>query len=428
MKVFKFGGASVKDATSVRNVVHILEKYSNERLFIVVSAMGKTTNALEQLVRVCYEKQNYAENFSALKTYQMTIAQDLIPVPITGNPIMPIMKMLFDKLEQTIQQSASYCDFDALYDTIVPFGELFSTHIIFEYLKYNDTNCFLINAFDWVKTDHYFRSAKVDMECTAKQLQHIVAQHPDIPVFITQGFIGSSAEGHPTTLGREGSDYTAALAASILQAESVTVWKDVEGIFNVDPKKMPDAKKITTLSYKEAVELAYYGAKIIHPKTIKPIENNNITLYIKSFLTPEMEGTSICHSTENETQLPFFIFHDNQILISIAVKNLSFITEESLHHIFGIINRCRVHVHLMQNSAISFSICVDNDTIRCKQLITLLSENYNIRYNENLELITVRHYHNSDLNALLTDKEILLEQRSRTTAQYVVRNLNPTCQ
>ncbi|MCL2040791.1 MAG: aspartate kinase [Bacteroidales bacterium] len=424
MKVFKFGGASVKDAASVRNVAHILEiQRGGEQLFVVVSAMGKTTNALEQIVHACYEKQNYADHFSALKTYQMTIAQELILASVAENPIIPAMETLFCKLEQTIQQSASYSDFDALYDAIVPFGELFSTRIIFEYLKYNGKNCRLINAFDWVKTDNYFRSAKVDIERSAEQLQHIMVQHPDVPVFITQGFIGSSAEGNPTTLGREGSDYTAALAASILQAESVTVWKDVAGLFNADPKKMPDAQKIAKLSYKEAVELAYYGAKIIHPKTIKPIENSNIPLYIKSFLTPEDEGTSICRDVETETQLPFFIFHDNQILISISVKDLSFITEESLHHIFGIINRCRVHVHLMQNSAISFSICVDNDPVRCRQLIRLLSEHYTIRYNENLELITVRHYQHSDRNALLTDKEILLEQRSRTTAQFVVRNL-----
>ena len=425
MKIFKFGGASVKDSESVRNVARILEMYSNERLFIVISAMGKTTNALEQIVHACYEKRNCTEQLSSLKTYQINIAKELNPAFDTKNPILPVIEKLFDKLEKTISQSNSYSDFDALYDAIVPFGEMFSTNIIFEYLNYNRKNCLLINAFDWVKTDDYFRSAKVDIEETTKQLQKIVTQHSEIPIFITQGFIGHSGN-HPTTLGREGSDYTAALAASILKAESVTVWKDVAGLFNADPKKINNAQKIKTLSYKEAIELAYYGAKIIHPKTIKPVENNNIPLYIKSFLNPEEEGTSICRQAEIETQLPFFIFHDNQILISISVKDLSFITEESLHHIFGIINRCRVHVQLMQNSAISFSICLDNDPVRCPQLIRLLSENYDIKYNENLELITVRNYHHSDLNTLLTDKEILLEQRNRTTAQFVVRNLKNT--
>jgi aspartate kinase len=423
MKVFKFGGASVKDATSVRNAAHILEMYSGEQLFIVVSAMGKTTNALEQIVFDCYEKQDYTAHFSALKGYQMTIAQELIPVSVAENPILPTMETLFNKLEQTIRQSDFYSEFDALYDAIVPFGELFSTNIVFEYLKYCEKNCQLINAFDWIQTDNYFRSAKVDIENTTKQSQSIVAQHSDVPIFITQGFIGMSAEGKPTTLGREGSDYTAALAASILQAESLTVWKDVAGLFNADPKRVPDAQKINKLSYKEAVELAYYGAKIIHPKTIKPIENSNIPLYIKSFLTPESEGTTICRESENETLLPFFIFHENQILITISVKDLSFITEESLHHIFGIISRCRVQVHLMQSSAISFSICVDNDPIRCRQLISSLSEYYTIRYNEKLEMFTVRYYQHSDLNVLLADKEILMEQRSRTTAHFVVRDL-----
>ena len=424
MKIFKFGGASVKDASAVRNVARILDMYSNERVFMVVSAMGKTTNALEEIVRNCYEKQDYTTHLSALKTYQATIVKELIPVPTAENPILPIVENLFDKMEKTLQQSASNRDFDALYDAIVPYGELFSTNIIFEYLKHNGKNICLINAFEWVKTDNYFRAAKVDMKNSTKQLQNIVAQNPDIPIFITQGFIGASVEGnHPTTLGREGSDYTAALAASILQAESVTVWKDVPGLFNADPKKLPDAQKINTLSYKEAVELAYYGASIIHPKTIKPIENSNIPLYIKSFLSPEDDGTLICREVENEMQIPFFIFHHNQILISISVKDLSFITEESLHHIFGIISRCRVRVHLMQNSAISFSICTDNDPIRCQQLINLLSEHYSVLYNDRLELLTVRHYQHSNLNALLTEKEILLEQRSRTTAQFVVRNL-----
>jgi len=421
MKVFKFGGASVKDAESVRNAARILERYSKEQLFVVVSAMGKTTNALEQIVCDCYEKRDYAENLSALKNYQMTIVTELIPAPTAKI----VMETLFDKLGKILQQSRLYSDFDALYDAIVPFGEMFSSHIILEYLKFIGKNCCLINAFEWVKTDNYFRSAKVDIEDTTKQLRNLIVQHPDVPIFITQGFIGHSGH-HSTTLGREGSDYSAALAASILKAESVTVWKDVSGLFNADPKKMHNAQKIGKLSYKEAIELAYYGAKIIHPKTIKPIENNNIPLHIKSFLNPEDEGTSICRDVQTETQLPFFIFHDNQILISISVKDFSFITEENLSNIFGTINRCRVHVHLMQNSAISFSICVDDDPIRCPLLIRLFSENYNIRYNENLELITVRNYHRSDLKTLMTDKEILLEQRNRTTAQFVVRNLKNT--
>jgi len=425
MKVFKFGGASVKDAQSVRNAVRILGLYPDEQLFVVVSAMGKSTNALEKIVRDCYEKEDYKANFSSWKNYMTTIAQELIPVSETENPILPKMETLFATLEQTLQTPDYLDNFDALYDAIVPFGELFSSCIISEYLKYIGKNCHLISAAEWVKTDDYFRSAKVDIEKSTKQLQNIVAQYSDVSIFITEGFVGSF-EGKQTTLGREGSDYTAALVASILQAESVTVWKDVEGLFNADPKRIAKAQKINKLSYKEAIELAYYGAKIIHPKTIKPLENNNIPLYIKSFLKPESEGTVICRETENEIQLPFFIFHENQILITISVKDLSFITEESFHHIFGIISSCRVEVHLMQNSAISFSICVDNDSIRCPLLINLLSERYNVLYNENLEMITVRHYHYSDLDILLAEKEILLEQRSRTTAQFVVRNLKNT--
>ena len=422
MKVFKFGGASVKDAQAVRNVARILENYSNERIFIVVSAMGKTTNMLEQILHDCFEGRDHTERLAALKEYQIGIFKELFPASAIRNNDIRLMGDMLKVIDDTPKGDVMNHDFDMFYDLIVPIGEHFAAYILTLYLNLYLENSQLIDAEDWVKTDNYSRSANVDIVLTTKKLQYIMAQYPDTRIFITEGFIGSTIDGLPTTLGREGSDYTAALAASILKAESLTVWKDVAGLFNADPKRMPDAQKINTLSYKEAVELAYYGAKIIHPKTIKPIENSNIPLYIKSFLHPEAEGTLICREAETETTLPFFIFHENQILVSISVKDLSFITEKNLRYIFNVIHRCRIHVRLMQNSAISFSICVDNDPVRCKQLINLLSKNYIILYNDGLELITVRHYQHSDLNALLTNKEILLEQRSRTTAQFVVRN------
>lgn len=420
MKVFKFGGASVKDAQSVRNVLTILNKYPGEQLFVVISAMGKNTNALEEIVREYFSGADATPLLEKFKETQRSMVHELIPVG-SENHILPVVEALFSQLDAVIASGASFKEFDAFYDAVVPFGELLSTHIIHEYLQYNGLESCIIPAFDWVKTDSYYRFAKVDIEASSTRLRQLVAENNGKSIYITQGFIGAAADGSTTTLGREGSDYTAALAGSILQAESVTVWKDVPGLLNADPRRMENLTKIDRLSYHEAIELAYYGAKVIHPKTIKPIENSSIPLFIRSFLQPDTEGTLIHHTCENDTSIPFFIFHENQILISISVKDLSFVTEESLHHIFGILSRCRLHVHLMQISAVSFSICIDYDKMRCEQFLHELGENYHIRYNKGLELITIRHYHNVDEEAFLAGKEVLLEQRSRATAQFVVR-------
>lgn len=420
MKIFKFGGASVKDPQSVRNVIRILERHDDAPLMIVFSAMGKNTNALENIAQQCFAGENFDEALENFKEQQRAIARELIP-ETAQNIILPEIERLFARLDDALSKRKDFDDFDAFYDAIIPFGELLSTQIVHEYLNFcGKENC-LIDAFDWVKTDGYFRFAKVDMTRSSKALREKIAQNSDKKLFLTQGFIGATDDGQTTTLGREGSDYTAALAGAFLDAESVTVWKDVPGLLNADPKRMENLQKIDRLSYHEAIELAYYGAKVIHPKTIKPLENSSIPLFIRSFINPDSDGTLICRDGDGETDIPFFIFHENQILVTIFVRDMSFVTEESLHYIFGILNRFRIRVHLMQISAVSFSICIDNDPTRCKQLIQALQKDYSVRYNEGLELVTIRHYHNINLEEFLAETEILLEQRSRTTAQFVVR-------
>ncbi|MDR0364521.1 MAG: aspartate kinase [Bacteroidales bacterium] len=420
MKIFKFGGASVKDAQSVRNVVNILERYDKDQLFVVLSAMGKNTNELEMIVQERFFGNDVTELLDAFKERQCSIARALIPEH-SKNIILPAIGKLLTEIDRILLQRDSFCDFDAFYDSVVSFGEVLSTQIMHQYLNYCGKENVVINAFDWVKTDDYFRFAKVDMESSSKKLREAIRKNNGKKIFLTQGFIGANEKGYPTTLGREGSDYTAALAGAILEAESVTVWKDVPGLLNADPKRMENLQKINRISYREAIELAYYGAKVIHPKTIKPIENKSIPLYIKSFLDTDSEGTLIHHTCDCDDSVPFFIFHENQMLVSISVKDMSFVTEESLHHTFGILNRFRIRIHLMQISAVSFSICIDNDKSHCKELIQTLQKDYTVKYNTDLELISIRHYHNVDIEEFMKDREILLEQRSRSIAQFVVR-------
>ncbi len=421
MKVFKFGGASVKEADAVKNVGEVIKLHTDD-LVVVISAMGKTTNGLERVVESYLNKDGKAqENLQLIKDFHFTILNDLFDDK--NHPIFNEIHNTFVEIEWEIEEEPSR-EYDYIYDQIVSVGELLSTKIVSAYLN----NVGIVNTWqdvrDIIQTDNTHRNAKVDWDLTEELIQKVVS--PELKketqsIIITQGFIGSSSELFTTTLGREGSDFSAGILAYCLQAESVTIWKDVPGMLNADPKWFDDTTKLDNISYHEAVELAYYGASVIHPKTIKPLHNKNIPLHVKSFVSPNNEGTLINENTQDDSLVPSFIFKMNQVLISISAKDYSFVMEDSLSHIFGIFSQYGVSINLMQNSAISFSVCVDFDQQKTPQLIDELKKSYKVLYNGDLELVTIRHYDQKTIDRVTLKKEILVEQKSRQTARFVMK-------
>lgn len=421
MRVFKFGGASVKDAAAVKNVGDVIRLYQDD-MVVVISAMGKTTNGLEKVVESYLNKDGKVEeNLEEVKTFHFNIINDLFENK--KHPIFNEIHNTFVEIEWEIEEEAVR-DYDYVYDQIVSVGEVLSTKIVSAYL--NDVG--VINKWqdvrDIIQTDNTHRNAKVDWELTTDLTQKILLPQLDKErqtIIITQGFMGSSSELFTTTLGREGSDFSAGILAHCLNAESVTIWKDVPGMLNADPKWFDDTIKLENISYHEAVELAYYGASVIHPKTIKPLHNKKIPLYVKSFVSPKTEGTIINENTTEDSLVPSFIFKMNQVLISISAKDYSFVMEDSLSHIFGVFSDLGVRINLMQNSAISFSVCVDYDEQKTMLLIDELKKDYKILYNDNLELVTIRHYDDATIKRVTIDKKIIVEQKSRNTARFVMK-------
>ena len=425
IKVFKFGGASVKDADSVRNVATILQNHSPEKLVVVVSAMGKTTNALEKILNAWYENDERLETFIAeLINYHQKIIMELFPDK--KHPAHFKTDLLFGELEGYLGSPTSL-NYDYDYDQVVSFGELISTTIVSEFLTSEGLNCRWFDVRELVHTDNTWREGKVNWEKTEKQIREKVSafldQSESSPaIALTQGFIGASPAGDTTTLGREGSDYTAAIFAYALQADEMVIWKDVPGLLNADPKYFSRTEKLASISYREAIELSYYGATIIHPKTIKPLQNKDIPLRIKSFVKPGDEGSIIHNDTAADSLIPSFIFKVDQVLISIIPRDFSFIDEQSLSEILAVFARNSIHISLMQNSAISFSVCVDNNQRKLSRLFEELGKDYKVRYNTGLELITIRHYDQATIDRVMEDgKTVLLEMRSRLTAQFVAR-------
>ncbi len=420
MKIFKFGGASVKDVESVKNVSAILKLFPGEPLVVVVSAMAKTTNALEKVVKAyCSGSDESAALLNEVKSFHAQLLEQLFPD--ANAEVYTKVNNYFVEIEWVLEEEPR--EYDFVYDQIVSFGELISTTIISYFLDGLGIANRWVDIRDCLLTDNTYREGKVNWEESAKRVKAII---PDLinernPIVITQGFIGATSENYTTTLGREGSDYTAAILAHILEAESVTIWKDVPGVLNADPKFFNDAQKLEQLSYHDAIELAYYGASVIHPKTIKPLENKNIPLYVKSFLHPQAKGTVIGKDLQTKPQVPSFIFKSDQVLISIAAKDFSFIAEENLSSIFSCFADLGVKMNLMQNSAISFSVCIDDDAFKTPKLIELLKKDYWVRYNAGLQLYTIRYYYPSTIETLSQGRDILLEQRSRTTAQIVMK-------
>lgn len=422
MKVFKFGGASVKDAEAVKNTVSILQKFPEDNLVVVVSAMGKTTNALEKVVNAYYYKDGDSHALlDEVKSYHQKIMKALFANE--DEKIFADVNNAFVEVEWVLEEQPVR-DYSFTYDQIVSTGEIVSTKIISAYLNQEKVLNAWLDVRDCIRTDNNYREGKVDWEVTHQNISGKTT-----PLFsngnkivVTQGFIGSTSENYTTTLGREGSDYTAAIFAHCLNAECMMIWKDVPGVLNADPKFFKEAQKLEKISYHDAIELAYFGASVIHPKTIKPLENKNISLFVKSFLNPDAAGTIVERDTQTKPLIPSFIFKSNQVLISISAKDFSFIAEDNLSIIFGLFARSGIKINLMQNSAISFSICVDNDPFKIPSLIEELRKQFKILYNENLELYTIRHYYPSTIDRLSEGKEILLEQRSRQTAQLVMRS------
>ena len=420
MRVFKFGGASVNSADAVRNMARIVQTHlESEPLVVVVSAMGKTTNLLEKLVPGIQVDEDRTLLRQQLEDYHLGIARSLFP---NEDSIIGKVRDLLTQLDRTIASlSPSEEQYNFNYDQVVSFGELISTTIISGYLNHLGTKTLWADARTLLRTDDHYREGRIDWQATQKEIENLKFKIDNsYSVIVTQGFIGGTASSLTTTLGREGSDYSASILAYCLGAESVTIWKDVPGFLNADPKFFNNTVKINQIPYNEAIELAYYGASVIHPKTVKPIQNKGIPLYIKSFLTPESEGSSVGNYHTISPETPLYIFRNNQILLSILPRDYSFIAEDNLQVIFGILNELGIRVNLMQNSALSFSICIDNQPQRVALLIERLKIMFRVRYNEKLQLVTIRYYTQQVIDSIVAGRPILLEQRSRTTEQLVV--------
>ena len=387
---------------------------------IVVSAMGKTTNKLEDIVNKWFNSNIfYDEQYENLIEYHNNIIENLFSTKEQEGTKAKI-SLLFQELKSKLIRLPRN-DYNFIYDSIVSFGERISTTIVSDFLNANKLTNKLVYAIDLIKTDNNYRDANVDWANTQKAVEETIVpilEHYD--TVITQGFIGGTKENLATTLGREGSDYSAAILAHCLRSNSMTIWKDVPGLLNADPKRVENTTKLVSIPFKEAIELSFYGASIIHPKTIKPLENLSIPLYIKSFVKPEDEGSVICANPELNPIVPNYIFKDNQLLLSISPKDFSFIDEKNSASIFEIFARNKVKVNLMQNSAISFSVSVDENRNILPQLLEDLQKDYKVRYNTNLQLITIRHYNQQAIDSVLQNREKIIEQKSRTTAQFLV--------
>ncbi len=421
VKVFKFGGASVKDVEAIRNVGSILELYPNDKIIVVVSAMGKTTNLLEQLVADFWNNENGKfEILEQFKTFHHSIINDL---SLTSQSFLDRVEGLFSEILNKISEKPSD-NFHFEYDQIVSYGELLSTMIITEYINENGTSksARWVDAREIIRTDNVYQEARVNWDKTQSLYDEKLsgALSTEEEIVVTQGFIGRTAEGMTTTLGREGSDFTASIFAYISNAVDVTIWKDVPGMLNADPKYFEGTVLLSKISFTEAVELAYYGASVIHPKTIQPLKKKEIPLYIKSFKNPTQPGTVIQSSTAYDADVPSYIFKEDQVWISVTPKDFSFVVEDQLTEIFSILAKQQIRINLMQNSAVSFSFLIDNK-YGLKTLVDRLGEDYLVNYTEGAELLTVRHYDETTIKRLSKNKSILLIQKTDETARVILK-------
>ncbi|OIQ37498.1 MAG: aspartate kinase [Crocinitomix sp. MedPE-SWsnd] len=423
MKVFKFGGASVKDADAVRNVASIIDLYPKDKLVIIISAMGKTTNALEVILDSYWKQEgNCDELILELRQFHNDIIDELFGDQ--NEKINQELDLIFKKLSDKCSKKASE-NYHFEYDQIVSLGEVISTTIVSSFLTSKKVRNEWMDARELVVTNDKWREAKIDWDNSCSKIQKKAKDSfaDNQRILISQGFIGHTTKGFTTTLGREGSDFSASIFAYALDAEDVTIWKDVPGMLNADPKWFDNTVLIEKISFREAIELAYFGASVIHPRTIQPLKRKNIPLNIKSFLNPSSTGTVIQQSEENDSNIPSFIFKMDQILVSLSPKDFSFIIEENLEEIFAYLNQEGIRMNIMQNSAVSFSFCTDLKRIDIQKFISHFDQEYIVKYNEPLELVTIRHYDTPTLERVTVGKQIILEQKSRQTARMVMLNI-----
>lgn len=414
MKVFKFGGASVKDVPGVANVAIILQSFAHFPVMVVISAMAKTTNALERILNQYRNNLDHTAELSALKHFHASIMAALFP---EGHSVFSLVNDLFNNLEATLTREGSY---DVAYDEVVSYGELLSTVIVHQYLLHKGLSCRWIDARDYIFTDNTFREGKVDWRKTGAAISKLTPMLKEGGFIITQGFIGRSPEGLTTTLGRDGSDFSAAIFASCLGAESLTIWKDVPGVMNADPKKIVAVKVFAELPFREAAEMTYFGASVIHPKTIKPLATRGIPLYVKSFDNPALPGTKI-HECHIDQLPPLIVFKENQCLISCKVTDYTFITEDHLRQVFSILTNLKIRINVMQNSAISFSFCIDFRESKLKALLSALQPDFEVYYNTGLTLVTIKNYDAETFEFYRKRPGVLLEQSSRSTLQVLLK-------
>ena len=414
MRIFKFGGASVKDAAGVKNVFDVLQKVGYEEVLLVVSAMGKTTNALELVIKNYFDKSNELfESIQEVKKYHNEILLNLFDDE--NHEVYFDVKSHFADFEYFIRSNKSP-NYNFVYDQIVSFGEIISTTILSHYMNYRNIPTQWIDVRNYIKTDNTYRDAEVNWEITQRNIGKIAKKKS---LFITQGFVGSDENGFTTTLGREGSDYTAAIFAYCLNAESVTIWKDVPGVMNADPRYFENATLLNQISYREAIELAFYGASVIHPKTLQPLQKKEIPLFVKSFINPLLPGTSVSKGEDLDPKLPCFIVKKDQLLLSLSSIDFSVIMEENISEIFNLLHLHKLKVSLIQNSAISFSVCIEDKFGNFNELKKILSKKFKVSFNDNVSLYTIRHFDEKAAQMVEKNKNVLLRQISRETMQIV---------
>jgi len=416
MKVFKFGGASIKDASSIKNILKIISSYNDDKLIIVVSAMGKSTNALEIVVN------NYFNNKPELQSsilnvfnFHLEIMMDLFK---KNDPVFYETSKLFEKLKSFIKSNKSP-SYSFVYDQIVSVGELISSSIIHHFLLNNNIDCSLIDARNCIKTDSKYRGGKVQWDATNKKVKEAITK---TNINITQGFIGSDKNNFTVTLGREGSDYSAAIFAYVLNAKSLSIWKDVPGLLNADPKFFSNTKLLNQISYSETIELAFYGASIIHPKTLQPLQKKEIPLHVKSFKNPKSKGTIISKEIEIEPLVPCYIFKENLILIKLSSLDFSFMVEDNISNIFKELHDFKMKVDVIQNSAISFSVCFFDKYNNIDALVKNLEGKFKIEMHKNVSLFTIRHFNEKSIKKVSNKRKLVLEQRTEKTVRLIFSN------
>lgn len=416
MRIFKFGGASVKDADGIKNVFDLLHKVGHEDVLLVISAMGKTTNALELVIKNYFEKSNeFHASLQEVRKYHNQILLDLFDDE--EHDVFYAVNNHFADLEYFLRSNKSP-NYNFVYDQVISFGEIVSTTIVSHYFNEKGLKNNWIDVRNFIKTDNTYRDANVDWEQTQKLISKGIKKKT---LNITQGFLGSDENNFTTTLGREGSDYTAAIFAYCLSAESVTIWKDVPGVLNADPRYFENAILLNQISYREAIELAFYGASVIHPKTLQPLQKKEIPLYVKSFINPLLPGTSVSKGEDLEPKTSCFIVKKNQLLISLSSIDFSFIMEENISEIFALFHQFKMKVSLIQNSAISFSVCVEDKFGNFNELKAILAKKFKVSYNENVSLYTIRHFTKEAAERVEKDKVVILRQFSRETMQIVTK-------